>query len=52
MINSLPVTVLHALPTPPDPSTTDHFVYLRNVSWDQYESLLALRGESNVPRMT
>jgi len=36
---------------PPDPRTIDHFVYLR-VGWDDYEKLLAMRGESSVPRIT
>ena len=36
---------------PPDPRTTDHFVYLR-VGWQEYEKLLAMRGEGSVPRMT
>lgn len=36
---------------PPDPNTTDHFVYLR-VGWQDYEKLLAMRGEQSVPRMT
>ncbi len=39
------------LPTPPDPATTDHFVYL-HVTWDEYERLLAMRGEGSVPRIT
>ena len=33
------------------PSTVDHFVYLR-VGWDDYEKLLAMRGEGSVPRIT
>ena len=41
-----------ALPLPPDPDTIDHFVYLRGVPWDEYQRLLALRGEASVPRMT
>jgi Uma2 family endonuclease len=40
------------LPLPPDPDTTDHFVYLRGVPWEEYQRLLALRGESSTPRMT
>jgi Uma2 family endonuclease len=53
MINSFPVTALRQTdPFPPDPNTTDHFVYLHDVSWDLYEALLAVRGESSVPRMT
>jgi Uma2 family endonuclease len=35
----------------PDPHSVDHFVYLHGVSWDDYERILALRGESSVPRM-
>jgi Uma2 family endonuclease len=38
-------------PGPPDPSTVDQFVYL-NASWADYENLLAMRGESSVPRIT
>lgn len=30
----------------------DQRVYLRGVTWDQYEALLAMRGESAVPRIT
>ena len=41
-----------APPLPPDSDTIDHFVYLREVPWDEYQRLLALRGESSVPRMT
>jgi Uma2 family endonuclease len=39
------------LPAPVDPNTMDHFVYLR-VDWQGYQQLLALRGESSVPRIT
>jgi Uma2 family endonuclease len=35
----------------PDRTAIDHFVYLR-VGWDGYEKLLAMRGESSVPRIT
>ncbi len=38
-------------PAPVDPRTMDHFVYLR-VDWQGYQQLLALRGESSVPRIT
>jgi Uma2 family endonuclease len=38
------------LPEPVDPSTMDHFVYL-HVDWNGYQQLLALRGESSVPRI-
>jgi len=40
------------LPVPADPDAVDHFVYLRNVSWSEYEAVLAMRGESSVPRIT
>lgn len=39
------------LAAPPDPNTIDHFVYLR-VGWQDYEKLLAMRGERSVPRIT
>ena len=39
------------LATPPDPDTIDQFVYL-NVGWSDYEKLLAMRGDSSVPRIT
>jgi Uma2 family endonuclease len=39
------------LSAPPDPDTIDHFVYL-NVGWGDYEKLLAMRGDSSVPRIT
>jgi hypothetical protein len=39
------------MPEPADPKTMDHFVYLR-VDWQGYQQLLALRGESSVPRIT
>lgn len=39
------------LSVPPDPGTTDHFVYLR-VGWRDYETLLEMRGEKSVPRIT
>jgi Uma2 family endonuclease len=39
------------LAIPPDPDSTDHFVYLQG-RWDDYERLLAMRGESSVPRIT
>jgi Uma2 family endonuclease len=39
------------LAAPADPNTMDHFVYLR-VGWDDYEKLLAMRGDSSVPRIT
>lgn len=39
------------LPEPVDPRTMDHFVYL-HVDWKGYQQLLAMRGESSVPRIT
>jgi Uma2 family endonuclease len=39
------------LPEPVDPKTMDHFVYL-HVDWKGYQQLLAMRGESSVPRIT
>lgn len=39
------------IPEPVDPKTMDHFVYLR-VDWQGYQQLLAMRGESSVPRIT
>src|SRR5688572_8660201 len=39
------------LPEPVDPRTMDHFVYL-HVDWNGYQQLLAMRGESSVPRIT
>jgi Uma2 family endonuclease len=39
------------LAAPPDPDSTDHFVYLHG-RWEDYERLLLMRGESSVPRIT
>ena len=39
------------LPAPVDPRTMDHFVHLR-VGWQGYRQLVAMRGESSVPRIT
>lgn len=39
------------LAPPPDPDAMDHFVYLHG-SWEDYERLLAMRGEGSVPRIT
>lgn len=33
-------------------SVEDHFVYLRGVSWSDYERLMKIRGERSVPRLT
>jgi Uma2 family endonuclease len=45
------MSVARPLPVPPDPETTDHFVYL-HVSWHEYEALLRMRGERSAPRIT
>ncbi|MFZ5897505.1 MAG: Uma2 family endonuclease [Myxococcota bacterium] len=45
------MTAVH-VPEPVDPSTMDHFVYLRDVSWREYEALLSMRGERSTPRIT
>jgi Uma2 family endonuclease len=45
------MSVARPLAVPPDPGTTDHFVYL-HVGWQDYEKLLEMRGERPVPRMT
>jgi Uma2 family endonuclease len=37
---------------PVDPELIDHYVYLRDVSFREYEALLAMRGERSVPRIT
>jgi Uma2 family endonuclease len=36
----------------PDPTMVDHLVYLRGVSWSEYEALLSMRGERSIPRIT
>lgn len=42
-----------ARPTPPRAAEAiDQRVFLHDVPWEQYEALLAVRGESAVPRMT
>jgi Uma2 family endonuclease len=46
------VTAAEKLPTPADPNAIDHFVYLRDVSFREYEALLAMRGDRSVPRIT
>jgi Uma2 family endonuclease len=37
---------------PAEPCAEDHRVFLHDVQWDDYERMLAIRGESAVPRMT
>lgn len=51
MLESRAVNVDHLLPEPADPNTIDHFVYLHDVSFRAYESLLEMRGERSVPRI-
>jgi len=45
------MSAANRLDASPDPRTIDHFVYLRG-SWEDYEKLLAMRGEGSVPRIT
>ena len=40
-----------ALPPPADPRSFDHRVILHGVTWEQYEAVLAIRGESAGPRI-
>lgn len=41
------------LPVPPSgPPQEDHFVHLYGVSWEQYEQILAMRGDHSAPRIT
>ncbi|MCB1876462.1 MAG: Uma2 family endonuclease [Chromatiales bacterium] len=37
---------------PPQPTEIDQRVLLHGVSWEDYEAILAIRGEALVPRMT
>lgn len=46
------MTAAVRLPSPPDPASIDHFVYLRGVGFREYEALLEMRGERSVPRVT
>jgi Uma2 family endonuclease len=46
------MTAAERLPTPVDASAVDHFVYLRGVTFREYEALLSMRGERSVPRIT
>jgi len=46
------MTLAQRAPGSPDPSALDQFVYLRDVTWREYEALLAMRGERSVPRIT
>jgi Uma2 family endonuclease len=35
-----------------DAHEEDHFVYLRGVSWSDYERVMKIRGDGSVPRLT
>jgi Uma2 family endonuclease len=35
-----------------DTPKEDHFVFLRDVSWDDYERILAIRGDKSAPRIS
>jgi Uma2 family endonuclease len=47
-----PVTSPQVATVSPDPQRMDHFVYLRGVSFREYEALLAMRGDRSIPRIT
>ena len=51
VLESGAMDVAHPAPDRPDPSAIDHFVFLRDVSFRDYEALLEMRGERSVPRM-
>lgn len=40
------------VPSPADPSITDHFVTLHGVGFRDYEAVLEMRGDRSVPRIT
>lgn len=46
------MTVAFEVPASPDPGSVDQFVHLRGVGFREYEAVLAMRGESSVPRIT
>jgi Uma2 family endonuclease len=46
------VTVSEPLRLSPDPNAVDQFVYFRGVSFREYETVLAMRGERSYPRVT
>lgn len=46
------MNVAEPMRVPPNPEAIDHFVYLRDVSFREYEAVLAMRGERSVPRIT
>lgn len=41
-----------ALPPPPPPHASDHLVRLHGVSWEDYQRLLAIRGDDARPKMS
>jgi Uma2 family endonuclease len=45
------MTAAAPLPSSPDPASIDNFVYLRGVSFREYEALLEMRGDHSVPRV-
>jgi Uma2 family endonuclease len=45
------MTAAVPLSSSPDPSGFDNFVYLRGVTFREYEALLEMRGDSSVPRV-
>ena len=45
------MTAAAPLPSLPDPGSIDNFVYLRGVSFREYEALLEMRGDCSVPRV-
>lgn len=52
MVRSVMVRGVRAAEEPLSYSGHDQVVYLSNVSWEDYERIDALRGESSVPRLT
>jgi Uma2 family endonuclease len=46
------MSVAQRIPDPGDAEAIDHFVYLRGVSFQEYEAVLEMRGDASVPRMT
>lgn len=46
------MTAAARLPAPPaGPPEEDHFVHFRDVSWRDYENVLAMRGDRSAPRV-
>jgi Uma2 family endonuclease len=46
------MSAIARLPAPPSgPPEEDHFVHFRDVSWEAYESVLAIRGDKSAPRV-